>query len=737
MMATSVPVLTAPPAEAAPAVAPRVTELFIDLTSTTHSLRRSAGTTRVEWQFARHVSIGSDALVRFVSWSSRDEAFLLLSAESLMEVRDECVDLPGSPRGERLNPAALAPPADGRRLLLVAGAGWLPNSRYLSELLDLRRQLKAELHAMIFDVIHLRQPHWFPEAEAARLGSNLHAMLTSADRVMVSARAIAADVEEVTALRHVEHAPVRRVAFGDDLPEAGAPGPLDALPFGPEIARRGYVLFVSTITYRKNHDFIYQVWRRLAAELGDSLPILLFVGRVAPDQKMTIDRITRDAAMARHIKVLSDVTDEQLATLYANCAFTVFPSLYEGWGIPVAESLQYGKLCIASNAGALPEASGGVTPLLDPHDHGAWCDEIRRLVLDPDAIANAEARVRSRYRPTSWAEAGAQLRALLAEPVTPRPAIRRAANAGPRDVAWRIAAREGCAPGGDGVSLRISGTRASVSLLLDEMPRHGVRVWMTLRSLTSAPTHVDITVSGVPTDAWPLVPGAEMAPRAVIVSTETMRQRGLLDLDLRVAPDSVRNAAASLAGAPTLELRDLRVERLDADEAAAFAQGQAARWTTGDVMAFDAGGRGGTLLQEGWGAPAHWGVWSVAEEASLAFRPVPRGQRALFLRALVRAFVWPQAPTLDVDVLVDGTRVATWQFDHLRDRGRTERTLLVPASVGNADLMRITFRMPGCRSPREIGLGADDRRLGLALMKAQWLLERPTAADADWLLSGR
>ena len=70
--------------------------------------------------------------------------------------------------------------------------------------------------------------------------------------------------------------------------------------------------------------------------------------------------------------------DELLATLYKRCAFTLYPSIDEGFGLPIIESFSYGKAVIASTGGALPEVVDGRSPTLDPTDELAW----ERTIID-------------------------------------------------------------------------------------------------------------------------------------------------------------------------------------------------------------------------------------------------------------------------------------------------------------------------------------------------------------------
>ena len=94
--------------------------------------------------------------------------------------------------------------------------------------------------------------------------------------------------------------------------------------------------------------------------------------------------------------------DAALRWLYANCRFTVFPSLSEGFGLPVVESLANAKPCIASTATSIPEGSQGVAIHLDPADRTAWRDAIVRLLDDDAALAQHAADIRARFHLVGW-----------------------------------------------------------------------------------------------------------------------------------------------------------------------------------------------------------------------------------------------------------------------------------------------------------------------------------------------
>ena len=136
------------------------------------------------------------------------------------------------------------------------------------------------------------------------------------------------------------------------------------------------------IERRKNHDILYRAWLRLI-EAGCTIPNLVFVGMRGWGVDDLLSDLARDRRIRGRIHVLQTVSDTELAMLYDRCLYTVYPSLYEGWGLPVVESFAFGKFCLCSNAGSLPEAGGDLAEYLDPWDLNAWVERIQIFRRSP------------------------------------------------------------------------------------------------------------------------------------------------------------------------------------------------------------------------------------------------------------------------------------------------------------------------------------------------------------------
>jgi glycosyltransferase involved in cell wall biosynthesis len=146
-------------------------------------------------------------------------------------------------------------------------------------------------------------------------------------------------------------------------------GEITALPCGLKPGKhdtsespwpRDYALFVGTVESRKNHLLALNAWKQLISKHGaENVPDLVCTGRLGWNADDFLEEYVATQGLSGKVSVLSNsVTDEELARFYANAQFTVYPSRYEGWGLPVSESLAFGKVAIVANNSSLPEAGG-------------------------------------------------------------------------------------------------------------------------------------------------------------------------------------------------------------------------------------------------------------------------------------------------------------------------------------------------------------------------------------------
>lgn len=168
---------------------------------------------------------------------------------------------------------------------------------------------------------------------------------------------------------------------------------------------RPYALFVGTVEARKNHVLALDAWRRLIDSHGaQAVPDLVCVGRLGWHAGEFLRQYVATGGLAGKVSMLStSVTDADLARFYAHAEFTVYPSRYEGWGLPVSESLAFGKVPVVADNSSLREAGRDLAAYFVSGDLGSFVSCIEREVLDASARAHREARIaRDSTAPITW-----------------------------------------------------------------------------------------------------------------------------------------------------------------------------------------------------------------------------------------------------------------------------------------------------------------------------------------------
>ena len=303
----------------------------------------------------------------------------------------------------RLSTGSVQPPPEAP---FAPGDQWVSlglDWEYLDQeaLYRLKQRLGLKTTLICYDVIPVLFPH-LVVLPPGGFGAYLVDMAWSADAVLCISEHTRRDCETVLARLGAPVPPTHVIHLGSDIQdESGGGVAPSGFAHGP--GERPFVLFVSTIERRKNHEILYRAWTRLR-EQGLVPHRLVFVGMQGWGVTDLMNDLALDPRIEDDIVRMHHVTDEELAWLYRNCAFTVFPSLYEGWGLPLVESLARGRFCLASNAASLPEAGGEWAEYLDPWDLPAWVERLSHYMRHPEEVAARNERIAREFRAPKWSD---------------------------------------------------------------------------------------------------------------------------------------------------------------------------------------------------------------------------------------------------------------------------------------------------------------------------------------------
>lgn len=179
-----------------------------------------------------------------------------------------------------------------------------------------------------------------------------------------------------------------------------------------------YLLCVGTIEVRKNGMRLLEAWQKLRSVLGDSTPRLIFCGRRGWKVDDFFALLESDEWLKSRVQVVSGSSDADIAFLHEHSLCSIYPSVYEGWGLPVGEAAWMGRACITSRATSMPEVMGDLAIYVDPLDAQDIADRVREVVTRPEILKELEARIGAHPLRT-WREVAEEFRrAIEAAPIS-------------------------------------------------------------------------------------------------------------------------------------------------------------------------------------------------------------------------------------------------------------------------------------------------------------------------------
>ena len=283
----------------------------------------------------------------------------------------------------------------GDRLIIPQGL-W-ENHNYAKTISGPGRQL--DIYQVIHDLIPVTHPQYTTKLTRKSFGNYLAQVAPSHPNFVTTSKNTLADLKDYCRQAGLAAPQAFACPLGDD--PIGADQPTKEVA---DLAGQPFILSVGTIESRKNHRLLLEAYQ---SDDG-SLPILGIAGRVG----WLADDLLDELKNHPKIKLLTNTNDRQLAWLYQNCIYTVFPSLYEGWGLPVSESLAWGCPTLCSNAASLPEVGGDLADYFDPNDSDQLLELMKKYLDSKTNLARRD-EIKRHYRPRTWADSIDQMLATI------------------------------------------------------------------------------------------------------------------------------------------------------------------------------------------------------------------------------------------------------------------------------------------------------------------------------------
>jgi glycosyltransferase involved in cell wall biosynthesis len=249
----------------------------------------------------------------------------------------------------------------------------------------------------IHDVSYARRPEWYPYRRDL-LRRTFYRQSARAARVVVTDSEFSA--REIRAAYAIPRERIVVAPLGVDGRFAPA-GPADRCELPQEIAGP-FVLHVGDLHERRNLATVVDAIVGARRHFGGASAVSLVLAGVDRGVGDAVCEIAARAGIPEAVVRLGVVSEDLLLSLYRCATALVYPSLYEGFGLPVLEAMACGTPVIASRAASIPEVLGDAGILLDPLDVPAWTEAIVNVINDDDRRAEMRAKGLARAAQFTW-----------------------------------------------------------------------------------------------------------------------------------------------------------------------------------------------------------------------------------------------------------------------------------------------------------------------------------------------
>ncbi|MFN3890907.1 MAG: tetratricopeptide repeat protein [Beijerinckiaceae bacterium] len=296
--------------------------------------------------------------------------------------------------------------------LIVLGAFWVMPTQ-MNRWIELKED-GVRIGILVHDIIPITNPEYCVADLVDTFTQCFQHVLRMADLILTIS---AYSQKQIVALLERWKIPQPAMAVLPNAHITWAPSKIGRQTLSPEIEEilaEPFALYVSTIEIRKNHTQVFRVWKKLIETRGaEKVPQLILVGRPGWRVQDLMDQLKGTNYLSGKVRILHDISDVELQSLYQGCLFTTFTSFEEGWGLPVGESLVFGRPCVASNASSIPEVAGDLVDYIDPNNLESAYQVIGRMIDDASYREDRAQKIKKEFKPRSWGQVADDLHNLL------------------------------------------------------------------------------------------------------------------------------------------------------------------------------------------------------------------------------------------------------------------------------------------------------------------------------------
>ncbi len=263
--------------------------------------------------------------------------------------------------------------------------------RWLSRRPDLQKVF------FIHDLLPLDHPEFWPNGYEERFRKRIDCATKYGTAFLTASTYVRDRLQAELAARGRPKVPI----FAQHLPTTLRQD--DSCARDPELANNPYFLIIGTIEPRKNHLLLLNIWRELVSNKGQ-VPKLVLVGKRGWMNDYVVNLLDHAKDLRDHVAEVSGLASDSLRLLVANARAVLFPTLVEGFGLPIVEALACGTPVLASDIPVLREVSKNHALFRHPLDGFGWLDAVRQLADINSPLAKEARATAAAFDPVSDAQ---------------------------------------------------------------------------------------------------------------------------------------------------------------------------------------------------------------------------------------------------------------------------------------------------------------------------------------------
>jgi glycosyltransferase involved in cell wall biosynthesis len=302
--------------------------------------------------------------------------------------------------------ALLARQLEAHDVILVnlGTSWWIEN--YFLKVRELRKKYGIRYVPMIHDVIPLMMPEHCAQRLVEEFSQWFSTLIFEVDGAVTNSHWSAMDIRHHAAKLLPELSlPVYPIALNGDMrsylaerAESASESLHHILP-----PKTDFVLCVGTLESRKNHLLLFRAWEALLERHdADRVPVLICLGKPGWLFDEGAEFLRGHPLVSSKVMLISSVSDSALQALYRECLFSLANSFYEGWGLPVTESLSYGTLPLVACNTSLTEAGGKAAVYFRASDKDDLVSKLEMLIFDEEKRLELRTHARQAAMIRDW-----------------------------------------------------------------------------------------------------------------------------------------------------------------------------------------------------------------------------------------------------------------------------------------------------------------------------------------------